>query len=44
VAISPETGKAIRELGYLVAAEAKVFTEDGLIAAIVRLAEAERRH
>jgi uroporphyrinogen III methyltransferase/synthase len=41
VAISPETGKAIRDLGYPVAAEAEVFTEDGLIAAMVRLAQAE---
>jgi uroporphyrinogen III methyltransferase/synthase len=44
VAISPETGKAIRELGYPVAAEADVFTEDGLIEAIVRLAGSEPRH
>ena len=36
VAISPETGKAVRELGYPVAAEAEVFTEDGLIDAVVR--------
>ena len=38
MAISPETGKAVRELGYPVAAEADVFTEDGLIDAVVRLA------
>lgn len=44
VAISPETGKAIRDLGFQVAAEAEVFTEDGLIAAIVRLAKAEQTH
>jgi uroporphyrinogen III methyltransferase/synthase len=37
VAISPETGNAIRELGYPVAAEADIFTEDGLIDAIVKL-------
>jgi uroporphyrinogen III methyltransferase/synthase len=44
VAISPETGKAVRELGYPVAAEADVFTEDGLIDAVVRLARAEPAH
>ena len=44
VAISPETGKAIRELGYPVAAVADEFTEDGLIAAIVKLAGAEHGH
>jgi uroporphyrinogen III methyltransferase / synthase len=38
VAISPETGGAIRERGYRVAAEAAVYTEDGLIDAVVRLA------
>ena len=38
VAISPETGRAVRELGYPVAAEADVFTADGLIDAVVRLA------
>lgn len=38
VAISPETGKAVRELGYPVAAEAEVYTADGLIDAVVRLA------
>ena len=36
VAISPETGRAVRELGYPVAAEAEVFTADGLIEAVVR--------
>jgi len=41
VAISPETGKAIRDLGYPVAAEADTFTEDGLIEAVVRLARTE---
>ncbi len=44
VAISPETGKAVRELGYPVAAEADVFTEDGLIDAVVRLAGTEPGH
>lgn len=44
VAISPETGKAIRELGYPVAAEADVYTEDGLIEAIVKLSQAEPVH
>ncbi len=44
VAISPETGKAVRELGYRVAAEADAFTEDGLIEAVVRLARAEPPH
>lgn len=44
VAISPETGKAVRELGYPVEAEADVFTEDGLIDAVVRLAAAELGH
>lgn len=39
VAISPETGKVVRELGYPVAAEATAFTADGLIAAVVRLAQ-----
>jgi uroporphyrinogen III methyltransferase/synthase len=38
VAISPETGNAVRELGLPVAAEATTFTEDGLIEAVVRLA------
>jgi uroporphyrinogen III methyltransferase/synthase len=41
VAISPETGDAVRELGLPVAAEARTFTEDGLIEAVVELA-AER--
>ena len=39
-----ETGKAVRELGYPVAAEAEVFTEDGLIDAVVRLAGTDPRH
>lgn len=37
VAISPETGNAIRALGYPVAAEATTFTEDGLIETITAL-------
>jgi uroporphyrinogen III methyltransferase / synthase len=41
IAISPETGKAVRERGCPVAAEAEVFTEDGLIDAVVRLARSE---
>jgi uroporphyrinogen III methyltransferase/synthase len=44
VAISPETGNAVRELGYPVAAEADVFTEDGLIEAVIRLAQSEPAH
>jgi uroporphyrinogen III methyltransferase/synthase len=44
VAISPETGNAVRELGYPVAAEAEVFTEDGLIDAVIRLAQSEPGH
>jgi uroporphyrinogen III methyltransferase/synthase len=43
VAISPETGRTIRELGYPVAAEAEVFTEEGLIKAVVRLVRSEAR-
>lgn len=42
VAISPETGNAVRELGYPVAAEATAFTADGLIEAVIRLAAGER--
>jgi uroporphyrinogen III methyltransferase/synthase len=38
VAISPETGKAIRAMGFTVAAEAKTFTADGLIEAVLELA------
>ena len=38
VAISPETGRAVRELGFPVAAEADVYTGDGLIDAVCRLA------
>ena len=44
VAISPETGRTIRELDYPVAAEAEEFTEDGLINAVIGLARAEPRH
>src|SRR5262249_5810966 len=40
VAISPETGKAVRELGYPVAAEADASTADGVTDAIVRLSGA----
>ncbi|HEY2785906.1 MAG TPA: uroporphyrinogen-III C-methyltransferase [Fimbriiglobus sp.] len=40
VAISPETGRAIRELGYPVAAEAERFTAEGLIDAVISLAKA----
>ena len=43
VAISPETGNAVRELGFPVAAEAAVYTADGLIDAVVRLAADERQ-
>jgi uroporphyrinogen III methyltransferase/synthase len=38
VCISPETGRVVRELGYPVAAEAAVYTADGLIAAVKKLA------
>lgn len=41
VAISPETGKAVRELGLPVAAEAAVFTADGLIDALVGLVKSD---
>ncbi|MBY0456548.1 MAG: uroporphyrinogen-III synthase, partial [Gemmataceae bacterium] len=41
VAISPETGNAVRELGFPVAAEATTFTEDGLIEAVVELTRRE---
>ena len=44
VAISPETGKAIRELGYPIAAEAASFTEDGLIEAVIRLVQTDAAH
>jgi uroporphyrinogen III methyltransferase / synthase len=39
VAISPETGKAIRAMNLPVAAEATEFTSDGLIEAVVNLAK-----
>jgi uroporphyrinogen III methyltransferase/synthase len=42
VAISPETGNAVRELGLPVAAEATTYTEDGLIQAVIDLAHGER--
>jgi uroporphyrinogen III methyltransferase/synthase len=35
VAISPETGNIIRAVGLPVVAEAEVYTEEGLIAALV---------
>ena len=38
MAISPETGRAIRAMGFPVAAEATAFTSDGLIDAVVKLA------
>jgi uroporphyrinogen III methyltransferase/synthase len=41
VAISPQTGDAVRQMGYRVAAEATSFTADGLIEAVVRLVRAE---
>ena len=41
VAISPETGGAVRALGYPVAAEATTYTADGLIDAVVRLVKSE---
>jgi uroporphyrinogen III methyltransferase/synthase len=41
VAISPETGGAVRRLGYPVAAEATTFTADGLIDALIRLVQEE---
>ena len=44
VAISPETGRVVRELGFPVAAEARVYTEDGLIEAVVGLAKEEPAH
>lgn len=37
VAISPETGKAVRDLGFPVAAEAVEFTADGVLSAVVKL-------
>jgi uroporphyrinogen III methyltransferase/synthase len=40
VAISPETGRAVRDLGYPVAAEAERYTADGLIDAVIGLAKA----
>ncbi|HSQ56954.1 MAG TPA: uroporphyrinogen-III synthase, partial [Gemmata sp.] len=44
VAISPETGRAIRELGYPVAAEAVEFTEEGVVEALLKLARSEPGH
>lgn len=40
VAISPETGRVVRELGYPVAAEAEEYTADGLIRAVIGLVAA----
>ena len=39
VAISPETARVVRELGYRVAGEATTYTADGLIDAMIRLAQ-----
>lgn len=44
VAISPETGRAVRELGYPVAAEATEYTADGLIRAVIGLVERAKSH
>jgi uroporphyrinogen III methyltransferase/synthase len=41
VAISPETGNAVREMGFPVAGEAAEYTADGLIRELVRLARAD---
>jgi uroporphyrinogen III methyltransferase/synthase len=41
VAISPETGKAVTEMGFRVAGEATTFTADGLIDAVVRLTRSD---
>jgi len=41
VCISPETGRAVRDLGFRVAAEAEVYTSAGLIAAVRGLVENE---
>jgi uroporphyrinogen III methyltransferase/synthase len=41
VAISPETGNAVRRMGYPVAAEATEFTADGLVDAVVGLVARE---
>ncbi len=40
VVISPETGNAVRALGYPVAGEATVFTTDGLLEAAIRVVKA----
>lgn len=44
ICISPETGKAVRELGFPVAAEASVFTTEGLIDAVVNVARTMERN
>jgi uroporphyrinogen III methyltransferase/synthase len=41
VAISPETGGAVRALGYPVAAEAATYTADGLVDALIRSVKEE---
>lgn len=41
VAISPETGRVVRELGFPVAAEATAFTAAGLIDALIGLVKAD---
>lgn len=43
VAISPETGNAVRGEGLVVAGEATTFTEDGLIEAVVKLTQTEEK-
>ena len=42
IAISPETGRVVRELGYPVAAEATVYTAEGLVEAVQKLARTVR--
>jgi uroporphyrinogen III methyltransferase/synthase len=42
VAISPETGNVIRSAGLPVAAEAEVYTEEGLIAALINRVQKHR--
>jgi uroporphyrinogen III methyltransferase/synthase len=44
VAISPETGRAVRELGYPVAAEAGEYTTEGLIRAVIDLVSEVKAH
>ena len=40
IAISPETGRVIRELGFPVAAEAEPYTTEGMIQALIQRAQA----